>query len=143
MIDKFGDCSSLEDLDVFSNLQSIRKIIKISGKYKDYIDEIESSIRLGYVPFRISTDKSPSYLYIFNKNVWCIGSPGKIAERVTDESITKEHFLVYWIDGTDDTVTSFISALQGPPGEIGPRGKRGVSGSTVSIGLMQRDLKRM
>ena len=128
MVDKFGDCSVLDDVAVFDNLQSIRKIIKTSGIYKDYITEIESSIRIGYVPYRISMDKSPSYLYIFNKNVWCLGSRGKIAERVTDETITKEHFLVYWIVGTDDTAVSTISALQGPAGEVGPTGKRGLTG---------------
>ena len=65
MVDKFGDCS--DDVAVFGNLQPIRKIIKISGKYKDYINEIESSIRLGYIPYRV-LDKSPEFLSTFRNN---------------------------------------------------------------------------
>ena len=127
MVDKFGDCSVLDERALFENVQVVKKIIVTKGKYKDYYNEIASSIKLGYVPYRVSKDVtlSPSYLYIFDNKVWCIGSSGKIAELVSEEIITKKLHLVYWKEG--DAVGA-VAAIQGPAGGVGPRGKRGLTG---------------
>ena len=60
MVDKFGDCTVLDEQTLLENVQTIKKIIVTSGKYKDYYDEIAASIKLGYVPYRLSKDSTSS-----------------------------------------------------------------------------------
>ena len=108
-------------------MQSIRKIIITTGKYRDYITEIKSSIALGYIPYRLSKEKCPMSLYINRNDIYELGS----LEKLTDEKITKEQFLVYW---SNDFDVLSITALQGPSGDVGPKGKRGIPGPRGSIG---------
>ena len=133
MVDKFGDCTVLDERALLANVQTIKKIIVTSGKYKDYYNEIATSIKLGYVPYRLSRDStsSPSYLYTFNNNVWCIGSSGKVTELVSEEIITKKLHLVYWREGDGGDV---VTAIRGPVGSVGPRGKRGLTGADGARG---------
>ena len=134
MVDKFGDCTVLDEQTLLENVQTIKKIIVTSGKYKDYYDEIAASIKLGYVPYRLSKDStsSPSYLYTFDNKIWCIGSSGKVAELVSDEIITKKLHLVYWKEGGGGG--GVVAAIQGPAGGVGPRGKRGLTGADGARG---------
>ena len=135
MVDKFGDCTVLDEQLLLASVQTIKKIIVTSGKYKHYHDEIAASVKLGYVPYRLSRDStsSPSYLYTFNNNVWCIGSSGKVTELVSEEIITKKHHLVYWKEGGGGG-GDVVAAIQGPAGSVGPRGKRGLVGADGARG---------
>ena len=127
MVNKFGDYSS--DEIALSNIQVIRKITKTTGRYKDYLTEIESSISLGYAPYKVSKDTTLAYVLVINNDVWTIGK----SEKISDEKITAENSLVYWVASRDRT-TSSITALQGPAGEAGERGKRGITGSEGATG---------
>ena len=50
MVNIFGDSIDEEGL---GNLQVLRKVIVISGKYADYVSEIQASHKLGYPAYRI------------------------------------------------------------------------------------------
>ena len=50
MVDKFGDCTVLDEQLLLASVQTIKKIIVTSGKYKHYHDEIAASVKLGYFP---------------------------------------------------------------------------------------------
>ena len=45
------------------NLQVLRKLIVISGKYVDYINEIQASHKLGYPAYRIAPEGSPTFVF--------------------------------------------------------------------------------
>ena len=127
MVNKFGDYSS--DEIALSNLQVIRKITKTTGRYKDYLSEIESSISLGYAPYKVLKDTTLAYVLVINNDIWAIGN----SEKISDEKITAENSLVYWVASRDRT-TSSITTLQGPTGEAGATGKRGIAGPKGATG---------
>ena len=129
MVNKFGDCSVLGDVELFKILKPIRKIIRTSGKFKNYVSEIKGSIRLGHAPYKVLEDQTFTYVIVLDNDVWAMGNPNKIS----DETITPDHFLVYWVASSDET-TSSINALQGPAGEVGATGKRGIQGPKGSVG---------
>ena len=51
MVNLFGDSIGEEGL---GNLQVLRKVIAISGKYAGYVSEIQASLKLGYPAYRLS-----------------------------------------------------------------------------------------
>ena len=53
MVNKFGDYSWASE-DVLANIQVVRKVKALSAKYKDYSDQIKTSIKLGFTPYRIA-----------------------------------------------------------------------------------------
>lgn len=138
MVNKFGDC--IVEGDIPTNLRTVRKVIVTSGKYSTYHDEIRDSIELGFIPYRIAKEKSPTYLFVFNNKIWCIGSKGSEVELVSDEVITKTLYLAYWKIGTQgDTVTAIEGprgkrGSEGPIGKSGPKGARGEKGDTGAKG---------
>ena len=42
-----------------------RKVIEISGKHADYIDEIQASHKLGYPAYRIAPEGSPTFVFTY------------------------------------------------------------------------------
>ena len=59
MVNVFGD--SIGEEGGQGNLQVLRKVIAISGKYVDYIDEIQASQKLGYPAYRIASEGPPTF----------------------------------------------------------------------------------
>ena len=140
MVNKFGD-SSFASLDFFENLQVVRKVVVTKGKYSDYHNEIQTSIKLGFTPYRISPENgSLTQLYVFENEVWCLGSVGKAVELVSKETITTASNLVYWKEGDiedgDDAIA--IKGDKGSRGEKGSRGNAGPSGARGEQGTVGR-----
>ena len=64
MVNKFGDYSFAGGGPGFlENIIVVKKVIVNSGKYKDYSTEIQTSIKLGFQPYRIASEKSPTLVY--------------------------------------------------------------------------------
>ena len=45
------------------NHQAVRKVIITSGKFVDYLDEIQDSHELGFPAYRIEPDNSPTLIF--------------------------------------------------------------------------------
>ena len=48
----------------------LRKMVATSGKYADYIDEIQVSHKLGYPAYRIETEGSPTFVFTYENFAW-------------------------------------------------------------------------
>ena len=60
MVNVFGESIGEGGL---GNLQVLRKVIAISGKYSDYINDIQASQELGYPAYRIAPEGSPTCFF--------------------------------------------------------------------------------
>ena len=60
MVNVFGNSTGEGGL---GNLQVLRKAI--SGKYVDYIDEIQASRKLGYPAYRIAPEGTPTFVFTY------------------------------------------------------------------------------
>ena len=149
MVDVFGDndVGGFRELPPFT---ACTKVEKNSGKFKDYIKEIQESYGLGFTPYR--SEKTLKGEWITPVRVW----DGKVfymppAYEITDEPVDR---LISWI--RKDSVDS-ISALEGPEGKqgkqgvkgdigpqgpIGPKGEKGFTGKQGEIGLTGQQGKR-
>ena len=72
MINAFGDSTGEEG--GLGNLQVLRKVISISGKYGDYVKEIQDSHKLGYPTYRITPEASPTFVFMYENKVFCLGA---------------------------------------------------------------------
>ena len=63
MVNVFDDSAGEEG--GLGNLQVLRKMIAISGKYADYIDKIQASHKLGYPAYRIAPESSPTFVFTY------------------------------------------------------------------------------
>ena len=72
----------------------LRNVIVLSGKYGDYVKEIQASQKLGYPAYRIAAEGSPSLIFTFENNIYCLG-----AHRSVVNMLTKMHYLAYWKGG--------------------------------------------
>ena len=52
----------------------LRKVIAISGKYVDYVKEIQASHRLGYPAYRIAPEGSPTFVFSYENKVFRLGA---------------------------------------------------------------------
>ena len=71
MFNVFGESISGEGQ---GNLQVLSKVIAISGKYADYINEIRVSQELGYPAYRIATGGSPTFVFTYENKFFCLGA---------------------------------------------------------------------
>ena len=90
----FGDSTSEEG--GLRNLQVLRKVIAISGKYVDYIDEIQASHKFGYPAYRIAPEGSPMFVFTYESKVFCLGAHHQHIYEQTPLAVTKTHYLAYW-----------------------------------------------
>ena len=72
MVNVFGE-STGED-GRLGNPRVLRKVIIISGKYGDYITEIQASHMSGYPAYRIASEGSPTLIFTYENNVYCVGA---------------------------------------------------------------------
>ena len=81
------------------NPRVLRKVVSISGKYGDYIKEIQASHKLVYPAYRIASEGSPTLVFTYGSNVYCLGAPHSVAHMLTSLAATKTHYLGYWKEG--------------------------------------------
>ena len=67
MVNVFGESIGEEGP---GNLQVLRKVIVISGKYADYVNEIKASHKLGYPAYRIAPEASPIFVFTYENNLF-------------------------------------------------------------------------
>ena len=53
-----------------SIIQAVRKVIAISGRYGDYLNEIQASHKLGYPAYRIAPEGSPTLVFTYDNGVF-------------------------------------------------------------------------
>ena len=52
----------------------LRKVIATSGKYIDYLYEIQASHKLGYLAYRMAREASPTLIFTYEHKVLCLGA---------------------------------------------------------------------
>ena len=133
MVDVFGGSGNTANLrgprgppGRFSyDIKALKKIIKTSGKYKDYIKEIQESLRLGFSPFCEHKKDSSSWVTLlrcYENKVFALDDSG--AFDVTDKPVEK---LTYWIKKVPNDGDALLTIV-GPPGPQGKRGADGIEG---------------
>ena len=85
VVDVFGDSASEGGL---GNLQVLRKVIAISGKYVDYVKEIQASHKLGYPAYRIASG-------MYENKVFCLGAHHQHLNELTSIDVTRTQYLAY------------------------------------------------
>ena len=73
----FGD--NTDEEGSLGNIQVL--MIAISGKYIDYVKEIQSSRKLGYPAYRIASEGSPTLVFTYEHKVVCLGADHQGATR--------------------------------------------------------------
>ena len=123
MVNVLGDSTGEEGV---GNLQLLRKVIAISGKYADYINEIHASHKLGYP----APECSPTLVFTCENKVFSFGALRQHLYEITPKAITKTHYLTYGKEGSNSSGGNAASIK----GDRGIRGKRGVTGEAGPIG---------
>ena len=147
MVNKFGD----DTPDGFGlSVDLIKKIQIIKGKFGDYCNEIITSYRLGFTPYR-KTQHLTIPVYVYNDRVFSHGGLccskddhfqhrigdhiGQVcaAETITDKIISKDgDILVIFKRG--DINNNNVIAIKGDDGEMGGQGPPGARGSKGEVG---------
>ena len=148
MFNVFGDSTCKEG--GLGNLQVSIKVIAVSGKYGDYVKEIQASHNLGYPAYRIASEGSPTFVFTYENKVFCFGAHRQHIYVLTPLAGTKTHYLAY--SGSGGNATSINRGMQGKlgatggsgpigphcpkgvKGDIGPSGGAGVKGDRGSAG---------
>ena len=142
MVNKFGDYTfgGRGAASFLENIVVVKKVIVRSGKYKEYNNEIQTSITLGFPPYRIASSTT-LLVYVYNNQVWCLGSVGKVTELISEETITETNYLAYWVQGdmNDGDGVIAIKGDQGRRGEKGDQGDRGLPGNKGEQGDQGRN----
>ena len=74
-------------------------MVIISGKYGDYVKEIQASHKLGYPAYRIASEASPTLIFTYENNVYYVGAHRNVVDELTSLAVTKTHYLAYWKEG--------------------------------------------
>ena len=96
----FGDSIGEEGL---GNLQVLRKVITISGKYADYVKEIQASHKLGYPAYQIASEGSSTLIFMYENRIFCLGTHNQHIYKLTLKAVTKMHYLAYWKEGSSSS----------------------------------------
>ena len=72
------------------------KVIAISGMYGNYVKEIQASHKLGHPAYRIASECSPTLIFTYENNVYCVGAHLNVVDQLTSLAVTKTHYLAYW-----------------------------------------------
>ena len=67
------DSDSTGEEGSLGNLQGLRNVIAISGRYVDYVKEIQASHKLGYPAYRIASERSPTLIFTYENKVFLRG----------------------------------------------------------------------
>ena len=93
MVNVFGSTGEEGSL---GNIQVLRKVIAIRGRYGDYLEEIQASHKLGYPAYRISPEGSPTFVFTFENKVFCSGALQLETTGISSLTVTKAHYLAHW-----------------------------------------------
>ena len=74
MVNVFGE-------EALGNLQVLRKVKTISGKYAGYVNEIQASHKLGYPAYRTASEGSPTLVFTYENRVFLLGSSSSTSGR--------------------------------------------------------------
>ena len=118
----FGSNSTGEEGSL-GNLLVLRKVIAISGRYVDYVKGIQHSHKLGYPAYRIASEGSPTLVFTYENNDYCLGAHHKELDQLTSLAVTKTHYLAYWKE--DSSGATSITRNRGV------QGKRGAAGTCI------------
>ena len=69
----------------------LRKVIAISENYGDYVKEIQALHKLGYPAYRIASEGSPTLIFTYENNVYCLGAHLNVVDEITSLAVTKTH----------------------------------------------------
>ena len=94
MVNVFGKSTSEDGR--FGNSRVLRKVIVTSGKYGDYIKEIQASHKLWHPAYRIASEGSPTLIFTYENNVYCVEAHPNAVDELTSLPVTKTHYLAYW-----------------------------------------------
>ena len=137
MVNVFGDSIGEEGL---GNLQVLRKVIAVSGRYVDYINEIQTSHKLGYPAYRIASEGSPTLVFTYENRVFGLGTHDQHPDGLSKVTVTKDASIKgdRGIRGKRGA-TSEASPIsphgpKGVTGDIGPSGGAGVKGDRGDAG---------
>ena len=86
MVNVFGGSIGEEGL---GNLQVLRKVIEINGKYTDYINEIQASHKLGYPAYRVASEGSPTLVFTYENSFFCLGAHHQHLDDLFKVAVTK------------------------------------------------------
>ena len=111
----------------------LRKAIAISGKYVDYVNEIQASRKLGYPAYRIASEGSPTFVFTYDNKDFCLGAHHQHLDELTSIAVTKTHYLAYWKEDSSNGGSSGGNATSIKGGR-GIQGKRGATGEAGPIG---------
>ena len=107
----------------------LRKVIAISGKYADYVNEIRSSHKLECPAYRIASEGSPGFVFTHENKVFCLGAHHQNLNERTSIDVMKTHCLACWKE--DSSSGGNVTSIKG---DRGIQGKRGATGGAGPIG---------
>ena len=153
MVNVFG--ASTGEEGGLGNLQVLRKVIAIGGKYGDYFKEIQVSHKLGYPAYRIAPEGSLTFVFTYENKVFCLGAHQQhmyIGKKIAVVEVIEvieviEEFKVNvtlrveqdpWMKKEFDVILVHLGELEsreiGVDGLSGLKGERGVAGLQVGKG---------
>ena len=130
----FGEGSRADDLD----LKTAKRVVEENGKYKDWVNEINESHRVGFLPYRIFTDGMRTFMSpirVYHRKGYALADIAML--DVGDRTIKGDGKLVYFCFADDDDAAFAVQDDRGPAGgqgEHGPRGPDGVAGKAGKRG---------
>ena len=89
MVNVFGENTGEDGRS--GNPRVLRKVIAISGKYGDYVKEIQASHKLRYPAYRIASEGSPALIFTYENHVYCLGANLIVVDELTSLAVTKTH----------------------------------------------------
>ena len=132
MVNVFVDSTGEEG--GLGNLQVLRKVIVISGKYVDYVKEIQALRKLGYLAYRVASECSLTLGFTYESKVFCLGAHHRELDELTSLAVTKTHYLAYWKE--DSSSGGSATSIKG---DRGIQGKRGATGGAETSIVGERD----
>ena len=151
MVNKFGDHGE-------KYFQLVKKTMHTQGKFRDYINKINESIRLGFTPYRgIDAITAPVFASVdsvyalggqccdhsgsggpmFQHRIKATNHIGQVCamEDVTNDVLSiDDHLITFSITGDEEDADSI--AFKGDVGPRGVRGKTGLRGDRGVVGPM-------
>ena len=138
MVNKFGDDTLYPSHGSSGTINAailvIKKIVITQGKFSDYCNQIISTCKLGFTPYRITSQGAALPVFTYNGRVYSQGSVccddvadrafqhvtsvyhhiGQLCatETITDRAVTKDNSLVIFKRVDDDESGGYVIALQ-------------------------------
>ena len=110
----------------------VKKVVT-KGKFKDYVDEIRQSYKLGFPPYRLHTNPEGTFvtpIRVYDGKVNVLDDVATMEIGARQIGIDNSSKLAYFVKGDGGSG----GALQGDRGPSGSRGLKGDSGVQGSVG---------